>query len=320
MKWIKISLFGVWMLAVLPLWAGPEAKSLSSGKFDESKPVISPDATKIAFVRKESSKESIWLMDIDGKNVQCVLPSTNCVKELTFASNGVLYSAEGQIGFHDLKTRVSRLLMAGDKAVFSPDNTKIAFINKKMVWVCENEHSTVITKEYLGIDIAWYNNEEVIYCGDGNIYRLNIRNKQTITLATLFGTNMYFTKVFPSPDRNQLLSLIPVGAVDSGSESRDALYVIKDGKSEELTYGTEASWGSDGKFIVFVDKQKMYRMSLVTRQKKRLGGDVEIVSKAVVTPDGKSVIFSSVRNDSNEDGRIDWRDLSAIYQLNLQNE
>lgn len=320
MKWIKISLFGAWMLPALYLWAGPEPKSLSSGQFDESNPVLSPDGAKIAFVRKESSKESVWVMDSDGKNAQCILPSANCVKELTFGSGAVLYSAGGQIGLYDLKTKGTRVLTAGDKAVFSPDSTKIAFINKKMVWVCENGQSTVITKEYLGIDIAWHNNEEVIYCGDGNIYRLNIRNKQMITLATLFSSNMYFTKVFPSPDRTQLLALIPVGAVDSGSESRDALYVIRDGKSEELTYGAEASWSPDGKFVVFVDKQKMYRMSLETRQKKRLGGEVGIVSKAVLTPDGKAVIFSSVRNDSNEDGRIDWRDLSSIYQLNLQNE
>jgi len=313
--------FSIFAEIIIPL-----TKSKGNDKFA----IYSPDGEKIVFIRQENSKEGIWLLDIKEKKEYLLTGQLNSPKDICFSSDSrrIVFSSEGKIYLLDvsfLSDVKKKYLVNGERPVFSPDGEKIGFIKNRKICVLDNGEEKELTGEYSNLDIAWVNGEEIIFCGDGNIYILNIKDKKVTLISELrekLGNNLYYTKIYVSPNKKEVIAVVPMGLVAPGEDLTravgDVLYLVKKDSFEEISYGRNPCWSSDSKKIVFEDEEEIYIYSITEKRKIKLTDDNYLDERPVFSPDGKSIIFSSVRRDTNNDGIINWKDSSDIYKMVIE--
>lgn len=72
----------------------------------------------------------------------------------------------------------------------------------------------------------------------------------------------------------------------------------------------------DGRLDAF-DRPGIYLVDLETGRAQELVSDAFYNAAPSFTPDGRSIVFLSARQDTNHDGIVDYRDAPALYELEL---
>ena len=232
-------------LWILDLATG-EARRITNGGDLDFRPAWSPDGTRIAFVRDNSSNTSIVVLDLASGSEETIVDTPALDLDPAFASSTLLYYASAEAGDIDVwsvdlatreKTRVTNHPGLELKPQPHPDGTGLLYLSKRP--------------------------DEIRFLGPGG--------EQTIT----GGSILSMTRPALSPDGSMVVANWPT---QDGWELRvlnpndpDPFVHLATGSALPLT----PAWSADGGSVYFSEPDDRQRMKL--KQVRRGGGPVSDV-------------------------------------------
>jgi Tol biopolymer transport system component len=260
-----------------------KVESLTDSNYDNTTPVFSPDAQKIAFVRSLGKNDEIFMMNRDGSGeLQLTSESTADSaphfapdgKRIIFASGRGTLKADGKVNLRlftmSIDNRNIKLLFDSSannmNPVYSPDESKIA-----------------LTSDRDG-------NFEIYICDADGKNQRNLTHNGALDVSPAF-----------SPDGKKI-------AFTSFRDGNSEIYIMNsDGTSQTRLTHNEANdlhptFHPDGTKIAFsTDRNgndEIYMMSLDGSDQERLTYSDDTDSAPSFSPDGKRLVFTSLRNSA----------------------
>jgi len=237
---------------------GANIIQLTNSNYTDKYPFISPDLTKIVFIRHENNGFRPYLIDIDGSNLQHlnILPnaSMGTCNWSPDATKFVLYANEdgdADIYIYDLNTETTIKILQNNAQDWiprwSPDGSKIVFYS--------NMNGTfktyTINPDGSGLSLIFPNNNSeernTIYSPDGNKFAMTGRNiyaQWGIFTANTNGTNFFevlntqgVDERYPiwSPDATKILYI----RFDGGTNGLGLYLVNPNGSNNQVLLDTQ---------------------------------------------------------------------------------
>ncbi|HIE27143.1 TPA: tetratricopeptide repeat protein [Candidatus Poribacteria bacterium] len=315
---------------------GKNKKRLTFNDTNDYSPCLSPDGTKIvyvSFMRWRNSNDEIHIMDVDGKNK----------KRLTFnvhSDGNPTFSADGKLIAFDSNRD-------GNSAIYIMDadgknQRKLIFTGK----TSSEDGSTADAENRSMGNLRYYapsfspDGSRIVFAGyyiegsKGRNAEFGMRNSELRKARPL----VFFASILPSFHPSISLQLSNNLGVETNSSNHapsgynvvSQIYVVDvDGKNlRQLTnvsaINSNPSFSTDGKKIVFDSNRNprgdefgesnsgIHIMDADGENQMRLTSDEYISMEPVFTPDGKKIVFTGQKTDSDNLG-IYIMDLERPY-------
>jgi len=314
---------------------GTDLKQITSGHGDDREPVFSPDGTKIAFSSDRAFKGSydIWTVDVESGELKQWTSSPADEYEPTWSPDGreiAFVSGEGAMGTSiqavDAKGHVRTVESLGSTAgrleapSWSPDGKTISwtqfsgeglFMSASHLMVDGSEASK--EDDVFPFPAVWLSANELIYTGNGHIFRMNVANKTEkvipFTAEIPWIRPEYHEKQydFSSTAAKPVLGILAPDLSPDGKEiafgALNNLWVMKIGeKPQPIThdnyYEEGPQWSPDGSRLAYAsDSAGVYNLFI----RDMRTGESKLVSPSPASaqilpawsPDGKWLAFQN---------------------------
>lgn len=220
------------------------------------------------------------------------------------------------IWFRDLKSSVvvpvTNHPYSESKPSISPDGSKLIFVSEEF----DSEGDLILLKMDLE---EWkqellkgnrYINEDYINLTNPNFKKENFKQGiiDTDPVWAPDGRYIVFVSDRFSPGLPNLCKL-------NIENPKDIIQISKAGASSP-------SFSSDGKFIYYIsylesDKGEIYRINVDTLEPERITKNDFLDYSPTVDKSNQNIYYSSIRKDTNKNGRLDERDNSILVKRNL---
>ena len=221
--------------------------------------ISASDVIHIAFASRRTGNSDIYIMDIEGKNIQNLTDRPATDFSPTFSPNGrwMAYVSDRDIYLMNLATKERHRLTEGRSPDWSPDGESIVFVSSRS--------------------------------GQSNIYKMNI-NGEEVQQLTNEGSN---GSPSWSPDGE---SIIFSSNRDHGIFL--SVYVMTaDGRRQRrLADGSSPAWSPDGKqiaYILDIAGSGVYVMNAEGKNSRRLTPENTWSENPVWSPDGQWIAYET---------------------------
>lgn len=272
--------FGLWQISVL----GGNPRRLSEQGWH---PAMSPDGTKIAFLKGGSMNERVWVMQADGTQPQ------------------QLAGAEGDY-FGLLAWAPDSKRLAYAKGHFALGVGTKASI--EVVYLKQTRREVILSLPRLGAALGWTTDDRLIYSmdesppnqSDSNLWwvHLNRNGQPSGTPVRLTGEPGAIAGISLSADGKRLAFLkeawqpdVYVADVEAGGKKISEPQRLTPDERRDFPY----DWTTDGKQVIFTSDRsgtfQIYRQATDRTTPEVIVGGQESLAIPRLTPDGTQVLF-----------------------------
>ncbi|RKU28450.1 hypothetical protein C6499_10060 [Candidatus Poribacteria bacterium] len=218
-----------------------------------------PDATHIAFTSRRTGNSDIYIMDIEGKNIENFTNHPSWDFSPTFSPNGrwMAYVSDKDIYLMNLATKERQRLTEGRSPDWSPDGESIVFTSSRS--------------------------------GQSNIYKIDVNGEevQQLTDEASNGNPSW------SPDGESII----FNSNRDGGIFLSVYVMTADGRRQRrLADGSSPVWSPDGKqiaYILGIAGSGVYVMNAEGKNSRRLTPEKTWSESPAWSPDGQWIAYES---------------------------